>query len=115
MNSVNIIGRLTKDPEITRTETGHTICDLRLAMSDYRSKEDRTDFITVTAFGNLANLCESYLRKGFMTGIDGHIRSDAYTDKDGVKRYPIKVIAENVQFLQWPEKGEGEAALKEAV
>jgi len=106
MNSVNIIGRLVRNPEIKRTEEGLTICDLRIAVDDIRSKEDRADFLNVSVYGGLADLCERYLRKGFITGVTGRIRADVYTTSEGAKRYPIKIVAENVQFLQWPEKGE---------
>ena len=106
MNSVSIIGRLVRDPEMKRTSEDLTICDLRVAIDDPYSKEDRSDFINVTVFGNLASLCERYLRKGFMTGVAGRIHSDIYTDKEGVKRYPVKLVAERVDFLQWPERGD---------
>ena len=104
MNTVSIIGRLVKDPELKKTDEGKSICDLRFAIDDPFSKDDRSDFITVTAFGNQADLCERYLRKGFIAGVAGRIRSEAYTDREGVKKYPLKVIAENIQFLQWPER-----------
>jgi len=110
MNNVSIIGRLVKDPEIKRTEDGKTICDLRFAVDDPFSKEDHTDFINVTVFGNQGELCERYLRKGFMAGISGRIRSDVYTDSAGVKRYPVKLVAENIQFLQWPERENAQEA-----
>jgi single-strand DNA-binding protein len=101
MNSVNIIGRLTKDPEMRKTGEGKTVCTLRLAIDDTFTRDDRADFISVTVFGNQGDNCEKYLRKGFITGVQGRLRSDMYTDKDNVKRYPVKIIAERVQFLQW--------------
>ena len=104
MNSVNVIGRLTKDPELRTTDDGKKICSLRLAIDDTFSKEDRADFISVTVFGNQGENCERYLRKGFITGVQGRMRSDSYTDSEGVKRYPIKIVADRVQFLQWPER-----------
>ena len=110
MNNVSIIGRLVKDPEVKRTDEGKTICDLRFAVDDPFSKEDRSDFINVTAFGNQGELCERYLRKGFIAGVSGRIRSDVYTNSEGVKKYPVKIIAENVQFLQWPERTETQGA-----
>ncbi|GHU68482.1 hypothetical protein AGMMS49983_21200 [Clostridia bacterium] len=106
MNSINVIGRLTKDPEMRKTEEGRSICTLRLAIDDVFSKDDRADFISVTVFGNQGDNCERYLRKGFITGVQGRMRSDSYTDNDGIKRYPVKIIADRVQFLQWPERKE---------
>ena len=108
MNSVNIIGRLVKEPEIKKTDDGLAICDLRLAVDDTRSKDDRADFINVTVFGGQADLCKRYLRKGFLAGVSGRLRTEVYTDSAGVKRYPIKIVAENVQFLQWPDRNEPE-------
>ena len=114
MNSVNIIGRLVRDPEVKRTEEGTSICNLRIAVDDTFSKEDRADFINVTVFGNQADTCERYLRKGFITGVSGHIRSEVYTDQEGARRYPVKLIAERVQFLQWPERQEKSSEIGDA-
>ena len=107
MNNINIIGRLVKDPEVRKTDEGKTICELRFAIDDPFSKEDRSDFINVTVLGNQGDLCERYLRKGFLAGVSGRIRSEVYTNSDGVKKYPTKIVAENVQFLQWPDRTPG--------
>ncbi|MCL2343396.1 MAG: single-stranded DNA-binding protein [Firmicutes bacterium] len=118
MNAVNIIGRLTKDPEIRKTQDGTTICNLRIAIDDSHSREDRTDFIGVTVFGSQGDVCEKYLRKGFLCGVSGRLRSDVYTDQEGIKRYPITLTADRVQFIQFPErvaeKAEPEAERAEA-
>jgi single-strand DNA-binding protein len=106
MNSVNLIGRLTKDPELRKTDEGKSISIFTLAVDDTFSKEDRADFIRITVFGKQADNCEKYLRKGFLAGVSGRFRSDIYTDAEGVKRYPIDIVADRVQFLQWPEKKE---------
>ena len=106
MNSINLIGRLVKDPAVTNTNDGLTICDLRLAIDDTFSQEDRADFVNVTVYGSQAEVCKRYLHKGFLVGITGRIRSDTYTDSEGVTRYPIKVVADRVQFLQWPDRAE---------
>ncbi|MDR0520018.1 MAG: single-stranded DNA-binding protein [Clostridiales Family XIII bacterium] len=104
MNNINLIGRLTRDPEVRRTDEGRTICTFTLAIDDTYSKDDRTDFMRVVVFGNQGDICERYLRKGFLAGVSGRIRTDQYTDSEGIKRYPVEVTAERVQFLQWPEK-----------
>ncbi|MDR2133016.1 MAG: single-stranded DNA-binding protein [Clostridiales Family XIII bacterium] len=110
MNSVNIIGRLTKDPELKKLEEGRSLCSFTLAVDDVHAKEDRADFLRVTVFGTPADLCERYLRKGFLAGVTGRLRADTYTDSEGVVRYPVKVIADNVRFLQWPEQESRDAA-----
>jgi single-strand DNA-binding protein len=109
MNSINLIGRLTRDPEVKRTEEGRTICTFTLAVDDIHAKDDRADFLRVTVFGGPGELCERYLRKGFLAGVTGRIRCDSYTDANGVTRYPVGVIAEDVRFLQWPEREKGQA------
>jgi len=104
MNNINLIGRLTRDPDVRKTSEERTICTFTLAVDDIFAKEDRTDFIRVTVFGNQGDLCERYLRKGFLAGVSGRIHTDQYTDAEGVKRYPVEVTADRVQFLQWPDK-----------
>jgi single-strand DNA-binding protein len=106
MNNINLIGRLTKDPETRKMDEGKTVCSFSLAVDDTFSKEDRADFIRVTVFGSQGDNCEKYLRKGFLAGVSGRIRTDSYTDSEGVKRYPVSVTADRVQFLQWPERQE---------
>ena len=104
MNSVNIIGRLTRDPELKKLDEGRSLCTFTLAVDDVRSKEDRADFLRVSVFGNPGELCERFLRKGFLAGVTGRLRTDTYTDSEGIVRYPVRVVAENVRFLQWPER-----------
>jgi single-strand DNA-binding protein len=107
MNSVNLIGRLTKDPEIKRTDDGNTICDFTLAVDDAHAKDDRADYFGVTVFGTAGELCERYLRKGFLAGVSGRLRSERQTE--GLVRNPVKIIGDHVRFLQWPEKRYDEA------
>jgi len=110
MNSVNIIGRLASDPEIRETMEGSTICYLTLAVDDIHSKNERTDFLRIDVFGTQANLCEKYLKKGFLAGITGRLRTEGYADHEGKTGYSMSIIAENVRFLQWPERHEGKPA-----
>ena len=109
MNNINLIGRLTRDPESKKTEEGRSICTFTLAVDDTWAKEDRADFLRVTVFGNQGDNCEKYLRKGFLAGVSGRVRCDTYVDSEGITRYPVSVIADRVQFLQWPERQEATA------
>ena len=104
MNNISLIGRLTREPEMRKTDDGLSICTFTLAIDDTHAREDRTDFIRVTCFGAQGDNCEKYLRKGFLAGVSGRLRSDQYTDAEGIKRYPVDVVADRVMFLQWPEK-----------
>lgn len=114
MNNINLIGRLTKDPELHSKEDGKSFCTFRLAVDDPYAKEDRADFISVTVFGNQGDNCSKYLRKGYLAGVSGRIRSDIYTDAEGVTRYPVNIVADRVQFLQWPEREPESAESKTA-
>ena len=108
MNSVNVIGRIVNEPEVRTIGDSRSVCDLRFAIDDFHGKEKRSDFINVTVFGNQADLCKRYLRKGFLAGVQGRIRTEVYKDKEGNNRYPVKVVADRVLFLQWPDRVEGE-------
>lgn len=95
MNSVNLAGRLTKDPELT--EHGETtVCDLRLAVNG-RGKTPPL-FIDVATFGKQAEACAKYLEKGSQVAVDGSIRH-AEWESDGQKRSKHSVLARGVQFL----------------
>lgn len=109
MNSVNVIGRLTKDPELNESASGMMYSKFTIAIDDYASKEDRADFIRVVSFGRQAENAKKYLRKGFLVGVNGKIKTDVYEDKDNNKKYSVDVIADRIQFVQWPEKDDKES------
>ena len=106
MNTVNLIGRLTKEPELKKTDEGLSVCNFTLAIDDTHSREDRADFMRVTVYGSQADNCQKYLRKGFLAGVSGRVRSDSYKDSEGITRYPVSIVADRTQFLQWPDKEE---------
>ena len=62
-------------------------------------KQERTEFHRVTAFGRLAEICGEYLKKGGQVYIEGSLRTDKYTDKEGVERYTTKIVASEMQML----------------
>ena len=104
MNTINLIGRLTKDPEYRVTDNGTDLCKLRLAVP--RRKVNGEDagavFITVVAFGAQARSTSEYLTKGREVGITGRLEYSEWTADDGSKRSTHEVIAEDVQFLDRP-------------
>ncbi len=100
MNCVQLIGRLTKDPEtryIPQNETA--VANFTLAVDRPMAKEKTADFIRIVAFGKTAELCEKYLSKGRQVGIQGRIQTGSYENKNGDKVYTTDVIAERVEFL----------------
>lgn len=112
MNSVVLIGRLTRDPEIRYT-AGSQIAVATFNVAIDRpvkaGAEKQTDFPRVTVFGRQAENCEKYLAKGRMVGIHGRIQTGSYADKDGVMHYTTDVVADRVEFLEWGDRRPSES------
>ena len=102
MNKVILIGNLTKDPELTTTTSGISVCRFSLAVSRRFTNsegERETDFINVVVWRNLADNCHKFLRKGSKAAIVGNIQTRSYDAQDGSKRYVTEVVAEEVEFV----------------
>ena len=99
MNTVIMIGRLTRDPELRYIpNTGKAVANFDIAVDGPFSKEKETDFFKVQVWGKMAENCANYLAKGSQAGIRGRIQNRSY-EVDGQKRYATEIIAEEVQFL----------------
>ena len=96
MNSVHLIGRLTKDIEIVQTKSGTDIANFTLAVN--RNKEE-TDFIRCVAFNKTAEVLNNYTSKGSQIGVEGSIRVENFEDKEGNKRTAVKVNAYRIELL----------------
>ena len=99
MNSVCLVGRLTRDPEIKYTESGKTIARFGIAV-DRRKKDSGADFINIVAFDKTGEFIEKYFRKGQRIGITGRIQTGSYEGKDSKKVYTFDVVADNVEFVE---------------
>ena len=97
MNSIVIIGRLTRDPEMKFTPQGTAVTTFTLAVD--RGGDKGADFIPVKAWQKTAELCAQYLNKGNMCAVAGRLSVNAYEAKDGTKRTFTEVVANSVQFL----------------
>ena len=98
MNNVVLMGRLTKDPDVRRTNDGTAIGRFTLAVD--RMKKDEADFIGCVTFGKTAEFAEKYLRKGTKICGSGRIQTGSYTNKDGQKVYTTDVILERLEFAE---------------
>lgn len=98
MNTVIMIGRLTKDPELKYTQSGKAVANFDIAVDRPFSKEKETDFFRVQVWGKVGENVANYLTKGSKAGIRGRIQNRSY-EVDGNKRYITEIIAEEVQFL----------------
>ena len=110
MNSVNISGRLTRDPEIRKTTTGKSVCSFTVAVDKKMSKdqletakqngEPTADFINCVAWNHDADYLSTYGQKGNMVEITGRIQTRNYDDKDGKRVYVTEVVAADLKLIR---------------
>ena len=97
MNSVALIGRLTRDIEIRNTNSGKAAGSFTLAV-DRRGKAEGTDFVRCSAFGHTAELLQQYTHKGVLVGVDGHIHTGSY-ERDGKKISTCEVVVDAFDLI----------------
>ena len=113
VNKVILVGNLGADPEVKYTAGGTAIGTLSVATSEsWKDKQtgeqqERTEWHRVKMFGRLAEIAGEYLKKGRQVYIEGSIRTDKYTDKEGIQRYSTDIIANEMQMLGGNEGGGG--------
>jgi len=101
LNKIFIMGRLTRDPELRRTQSGTAVTSFSLAVDrDFKSQsgEKETDFIDVVAWRSTAEFVAKYFTKGRMAVVTGRLQIRNWTDKEGNKRRSAEVVADNVYF-----------------
>jgi len=102
LNNVNLVGRLTRDPELKFSTSGVAVANFSLAVDrTFKNKqgEKETDFISIVVLGKQAENCSNYIGKGSLVAVSGRIQTRTYEGKDGQKRYVTEVLAEQVHFL----------------
>ncbi len=110
LNKIILMGRLTRDPELRRTESGTAVCSFSIAVDrDFKSKngEKETDFIDIVAWRATAEFVSKYFTKGRMAVVEGRLQIRDWTDKEGGKRRSAEVIADNVYFGDSKPKEDG--------
>lgn len=116
LNMCQFIGRLGKDPETRFTTGGDAIASFSLAVGKTwkgkaGEKQERTEWVNVTAFGKLAEICGQYLKKGSQVYIAGEMKTEKYQDKTtGADKYTTKIVADKMQMLGGKASESGEAA-----
>lgn len=101
LNKIVIMGRLARDPELRRTQSGVAVTSFRIACDrDFKSQsgEKGTDWIDIVAWRNTAEFVSKYFTKGRMAIVEGRLQTRDWTDKDGNKRTAVEVVADNVYF-----------------
>jgi single-strand DNA-binding protein len=112
LNRAQIIGNLTKDPEVRQTPSGTMVASFTVATNhtwrdQNGNKQEKAEFHNIVAWGKLAEICQSYLKKGKKIFAEGRIQTRDWEGDDGIKRYKTEIIAENMIMLN---SKEGETA-----
>jgi single-strand DNA-binding protein len=111
INSVVLVGNLTKDPELRHTPAGTAVTTLWLAVNDRVKRgeewQDAAYYFDVTVWGRDAENCEKFLAKGRPVGVQGKLTWREWDAQDGTKRQSVEVTANNIQFLGSREGGGG--------
>lgn len=105
MNKVQLVGRLTRDPEIRYSQGENATATARFSLAVNRRFKNNegnydADFINCVAFGKSAEFIEKYFKKGMAIGITGRLTTGSYTNKDGQKVYTTDVIVEEAEFVE---------------
>ena len=116
MNNVNLIGRITRDPELRYLANANNtaVATFTLAVDRNLSKEKRAeaeskgqptaDFINCKAWGKTAETITNYVTKGKLIGVTGRIETGSYEAKDGTRRYTTEVVVYNLDILEWEKQ-----------
>lgn len=118
LNHIVIMGRLARDPELRRTQTGTPVASFRLAVErDFKDKasgERITDWIDVTAWSYTAEFVSRYFTKGRMAVVSGRLQMRDWTDKNGIKRTSAEIVADSVYWGDSRREVDGQSAAAQA-
>jgi single-strand DNA-binding protein len=103
LNKVQIIGNLGRDPELRYTPAGKAVANFTVAVNRVtgtgEQRQEETEWFRVVAWERLAETCQQYLEKGARVYIEGRLQSRKYTDKDGVERTSVEIVANEMLML----------------
>ena len=110
VNSVVLIGRLTRDPELRTTTTGKNVCSFSIAVQKRIKPQDGSpdaDFFNIVAWNKDADYVVNYLTKGRLVAVGGRLQARKYTASDGSNREVVEIVASSVQGLDRPREDQG--------
>lgn len=116
MNKVILVGNLSRDPELTTTNGGVSVCRFTVAVQRrfQNSEGERdADFINIVVWRAQAENCHKFLKKGSKCGIVGRLQTSSYEGQDGTKRYVTEVVADEVEFLSTRSAGSDNGSVEE--
>ncbi|MFH1375581.1 MAG: single-stranded DNA-binding protein [Patescibacteria group bacterium] len=104
LNRAQIIGNLTRDPEVRQTPNGQSVATIGVATNrrwknQAGETQEEAEFHSVVAWGRLAEICQQYLKKGAKVYFDGRLKTRNWEDPDGKKNYRTEIVAENMIML----------------
>ena len=109
MNKIELVGRLTKAPDVRTTTNGISVTTFTVATTRKADKE-QSDFHNVVTWRGLADMCGKYLVKGQLVAISGEVQYRTYQDKNGAQRTVTEIIADDVEFLTKPQSNQTAAS-----
>ncbi len=104
LNRAQVIGNVTKDPEVRQTPSGQSVSSFSVATNSswtdkMGNRQEKAEFHNIVAWGKLAEICGQYLKKGRKVYVDGRMQTRDWEGEDGVKRYRSEIVAENLILL----------------
>lgn len=116
INKAILVGNVGADPEVRSLESGVKVCRIRLATTERVRKDDgwadHTEWHTVVLWRNLADIADKYIRRGSRIYVEGPLRSNEWTDKEGNRRVTIEIIASELKLLD--RRADGDSAPRPA-
>lgn len=109
LNRTILMGRLTRDPELRKTQSDVSVVSFSLAVNrpKFKDKESVTDYFDIVAWRQTAEFVSTYFHKGQQVAVEGRLQSRTYEDKEGNKRKAIEVVADHVYFAEGKKDGNG--------
>lgn len=110
------IGNLGRDPETRYTASGEAICNFSIACTESwkdkqtGEKKEMTEWVRISTFGKLAEICSQYLKKGSQVYVEGSLRTRKYTDKDGVEKFSTEIRCDDMKMLGSRPEGGGQSS-----
>lgn len=110
-NKITIVGNLGRDPELRYTPQGNAVCNFSMATNDKRrdksgETQDITTWFRITLWGKQAETASKFLTKGSPIYIEGRLKVEEWTDRDGKGRYTLEVQATDMQFISAGQRGD---------
>ncbi len=105
LNNVQVIGNLTRDPEVRQTPNGQTVATIGVATNrkwtnkQTNEKQEEVEFHNIVVWGKLAEICQQYIKKGAKVYFQGRLKTRNWEDPDGKKNYRTEIVAENMIML----------------